>query len=73
MKAEAIEFLQDFLSRGEMAAKDAETAARNAGVSSKSLRSAKAALRVVTRREGFGPGAIWFWGLPGHHRCPRPP
>jgi putative DNA primase/helicase len=75
-KEEAIEFLKDLLSKGEVAVKEAETAARNAGITAKPLRAAKNALGVVSRRDGFGPGAIWFWALPNSidaldpHRCP---
>ena len=63
-KAEAIDVLRDLLGRGELPVKDVETAARNAGVTSKPLRDAKNALGVVSRREGFGPGAVWYWKLP---------
>jgi putative DNA primase/helicase len=75
-KAEATEFLRDLLTQGEMAAKDVDVAAKNAGITFKPLRNARTALGVVTRREGFGPGAVWFWSLPGTidahdpHRCP---
>jgi putative DNA primase/helicase len=63
-KGEATEFLRELLTPGEMAVKDAETAAKNAGITPKSLRSAKETLKVVTRREGFGPGAVYFLSLP---------
>jgi hypothetical protein len=41
------------------------------------MRDAKAALKVETRRHGFGKGARWFWALPNtpweHYRRPQPP
>jgi putative DNA primase/helicase len=77
-KAEAIEFLQDRLSNGERKVEEVRREAKGAGITDKPLRSAKNALNVRSRREGFGPGAVWFWHLPdaidahGDHRSPRP-
>ena len=41
IKAEAVEFLQDLLGKGEMPAKEVETAARNAGIPQSRSASAK--------------------------------
>jgi putative DNA primase/helicase len=61
-KAEAIRFLEDALSGGSRPAGDIQQEARRAGVSAKSLRSAKQALGVKTEKSGFGAG--WVWSLP---------
>jgi putative DNA primase/helicase len=64
-KEEATDFLRDVLEKGEVAAEDVQQAARKADITPKSLRSAREALKVKSRREGFGPGAKWYWSLPG--------
>ena len=38
--------------------------AERRGVSKKSLNVAKKALGVKSKREGFGPGGLWYWQLP---------
>jgi AAA domain len=84
-KDEAIEFLSDILSQGEMPIEDVRKAATNAGITPKSLRSAREALEVKSKRDGFGPGAVFSYSLPGGpsvpprssilahdpHTCPR--
>jgi hypothetical protein len=65
MKDEAADFLRDTLGRDEVPAEDVQQAARKAGIASKPLRVAREALKVRSRREGFGPGAVWKWSLPG--------
>src|SRR5262245_46094648 len=64
-KEEAIDFLRDILGQGEMPAEEVQQAARKAGITSKPLRSAREALKIKSRRDGFGPGAVWYWSLPG--------
>jgi putative DNA primase/helicase len=64
MKEEAAEFLRGILAQGEVPAEEVQHAARRAGIAPKPLRSAREALKVKPRREGFGPGAVWRWGLP---------
>jgi AAA domain len=63
-KQEAIDFLSDYLSKGELPAEEVQQAARKAGITPKSLRSAREALKVNSRREGFGPGSICYWSPP---------
>jgi AAA domain-containing protein len=63
-KEEAADFLRDILGQGEVPAEEVQQAARKAGITSKPLRSAREALKVKSRREGFGPGAVWYWSLP---------
>jgi putative DNA primase/helicase len=65
MKDEATDFLRDTLGRDEVPVEDVQQAARKAGIAPKPLRVAREALKVRTRREGFGPGAVWKWSLPG--------
>jgi putative DNA primase/helicase len=47
----------------EIEAADLKDWARNAGFSEKTLRTARSKLGVVTRREGFGPGAKYYLSL----------
>jgi putative DNA primase/helicase len=65
-KAEAIDFLSDALASGPMAAKDVKKEAAGAGISAKSLRSAREALAIKPEKSGFEGG--WVWALP---RCPH--
>ncbi|HQG04505.1 MAG TPA: bifunctional DNA primase/polymerase [Thermoleophilia bacterium] len=41
-----------------------EEAAAKAGISKAMLNKAKRALGVVSKRDGFGSGGLWYWGLP---------
>jgi len=61
---EAKRFLQDELEKGERPVIEIEQAAERAGIAAKTLRSAREALGIRYRREGFGPGAQYFYGLP---------
>lgn len=61
-KAEAIDFLTDLLSGGPVSAKDVMKDAASAGVSAKSLRSAREALGIKPEKPGFEGG--WIWALP---------
>jgi putative DNA primase/helicase len=72
-KQEAIDFLSDFLSKGERPAEDVQQAARKAGISPKSLRSARETLKVNSRREGFGPGSVCHWSQPEAPYLPSTP
>jgi putative DNA primase/helicase len=58
-KAEAIEFLKELLKAGPMAAKDVKKEASDAGISSKSLRSARAALGIKPEKASFEGGWVW--------------
>jgi putative DNA primase/helicase len=72
-KEEATDFLRDILGQGEVPAEEVQQAARRAGITPKPLRSAREALKVKSRREGFGPGAVWYWSLPSGPLMPSPP
>ncbi len=61
-KSEAIEFLKETLKAGPIAAKDVKKEASDAGISPKSLRSAREALRIKPEKAGFEGG--WVWKLP---------
>ncbi len=71
-KAEAIDVLRDLLSRGELPVKDLETAARNAGVTSKPLRDCKECIGRRLPAGGFRPWCRLVLEAP-HHRCPTRP
>jgi putative DNA primase/helicase len=66
-------FLGEILAGGWMAVSDIAAEAATAGLHSegkdlkdnKPMRAARAALNVITRREGFGKGAKYFWGFAG--------
>lgn len=62
-KDEAKEFLQGALAGGPVAAKDVERIARDHGISPKSLRTAREALKAKITRDGFGPGSKSLWSL----------
>jgi putative DNA primase/helicase len=72
MAEEAKKFLREVLANGRMAVHDIEAEARAAGMlgptkeirNSKPFRKACEELGVVHTREGFGPGAKYYWNLP---------
>jgi putative DNA primase/helicase len=78
-KSEAIDFLKDVLSRGEVDAKEVKRNATEAGISPKSLRSAREDLGVKSAHvRGFGAEGKWVWNLTkmpnmpkGAQRCPH--
>jgi hypothetical protein len=59
---EAEAFLRVELAGGPRPAKDIERAARDAGISSTTLRRARAALGITSHKSGFSGG--WEWTLP---------
>jgi putative DNA primase/helicase len=61
-KSDAIDFLTDALRSGPVSAKDMKREAAEAGISSKSLRSAREALGIKPEKAGFEGG--WVWSLP---------
>jgi hypothetical protein len=71
---EAVAFLRTVLANGRVKVQDIEAEARNACLlgqnqslkQSKPFRSAKDQLHIHSARDGFGPGAIWYWSLPEH-------
>jgi hypothetical protein len=65
---DAMEVLQVVLGSGPRSAKEVHTEAHKAGVQSRTLDRAKAALGVKSCRKGFGPNGVWQWSLP-----PNPP
>ena len=62
--AEAVEFLAQVLAQGPRPAQEVIREAARAGFSERTLRRAKAAARVVSRRQGD----TWAWALPGPDR-----
>jgi len=71
-KDEAVEFLRTVLAKGRVKIQDIEAEARSAALlgedqqisMSKPFRSARAELHVISTRDGFGPGAVYYWSLP---------
>jgi putative DNA primase/helicase len=61
-KSEAIDFLTDALRSGPVSAKDMKKEATDAGISPKSLRSAREALGIKPEKAGYEDG--WVWKLP---------
>lgn len=60
----AEDFLRELLRGGEMLAAEVQAAARKNGIAERTLHRIKARLGIRSRREGFGPKAIYFWNLP---------
>jgi putative DNA primase/helicase len=61
-KSEAIDFLTDALRDGPVSAKALKKDAGDAGISPKSLRSARETLGIKPEKTGFEGG--WVWNLP---------
>ncbi len=61
-KTEAIDFLTSALRDGPVSAKEVKNEAADAGISSKSLRSARETLGIKPEKSGFEGG--WVWKLP---------
>jgi hypothetical protein len=61
-KQDAIAFLREILGTGEKPAKDVQAEARQIGISEATLRRAKTALNVQSRKDSFQNGK-WFWYL----------
>jgi hypothetical protein len=80
-KADCVDFLQNLLSAGWMEVGDVTAEAISAGLHSeakqlkdnKPMREARAALKVETKRDGFGKDARYFWALPGTPWAPSDP
>jgi len=66
----AADWLRDVLANGPMTANDVKAAAKESGLAWRTVRRAQAAAGVKVRRQGFGPGAVWYWCLPGHTLAP---
>lgn len=61
----AKELLQEQLASGQPVPQVLiDEAAAEAGISTTTLNRAKHALGVVSKRDGFGPGSLWYWTLP---------
>jgi hypothetical protein len=61
---EAAAFLRDLLAAGPLAAEECLRTGRQAGLSEKTLRRAKARLHVRSVRTGDGNRVRWLWVLP---------
>ncbi len=58
------EWLRDLLSGGEMMVPDIQRAATAAGYAWRTVHRCREAVGIESRRDGFGPGARYFWRLP---------
>ena len=63
-KADAMAFLQAALAGGPVPAAEINRMAREHGLTPKTVRSAREALKVKIERDGFGPGSKSLWSLP---------
>jgi AAA domain len=63
-QAEAAQILREILGDGEMLARNVERLAAQAGIAKTTLHRARKSLGIVTRREGYGPGAYYVWSMP---------
>jgi hypothetical protein len=63
-KADAIEFLKAVLASAPVPAAEVNRMAREHGLTSKVVRSARESLGVTIERDGFGPGSKSLWALP---------
>jgi hypothetical protein len=70
-KTEAKELLERLLSGGAVASDEILSAGREQGLSEKTIRRAKAELKIEADRSGFGRGARWYWRLPGSSDAPE--
>ena len=61
---EAKDFLNGALSKGHRPASDVVDEAKEASISEKTLKRAKLAIGIITRKEGFGSEGKWVWELP---------
>lgn len=61
---EATAFLRDALAEGPVPARDVKRAAREQGISDRTLARARRTLGGTARKAGFGRGAPWVWSLP---------
>lgn len=73
-RRDAKAWLGEVLGDGPMEAKEVKRQANAGGPAWHTVRRAKDDLHVNAYREGFGPGAVWKWALPGPpevQRCPQ--
>ena len=63
--------LFSLLSDGPLPVKEAERRAAQGGVARRTLHRAKAAMRVMSIKQGSGKGSRWYWKLPKDDRTYR--
>lgn len=61
---DATGWLRQALADGRLESKDVQKLAKENGHAWATVRRAKDEVGVIVEREGFGPGAKWFWSLP---------
>jgi hypothetical protein len=70
-REDAATWLRDALADGPVPADEVKRQAKANSISVRTLKRAKIDAGVIAKREGFGPGAKWYWMLPDHHRRPN--
>ena len=73
IRDDAATFLEDYLSTGRQPAAEVKKAARAAGIAERTLDRARKGANVLTSREGFGPGAVYYWCLADEHARQQTP
>lgn len=63
-RRDAKEWLRGLLTDGAVEAERGEEQANHDGIPLRTLKRAKRDLGVLSYKEGFGPGATWYWKLP---------
>jgi hypothetical protein len=61
---DAKKFLNDLLAEGPMESAEIDEAAEANGIARRTLFRAKADLKIVAKKNGFGSGGGWSWRLP---------
>jgi len=64
---EAIQGLFAILGDGPLRAGEVEKRLRQAGINTRTLRRAKECLGIVSKRQGFGPGSVFYWQMDREH------
>jgi hypothetical protein len=60
---EAADFLRNLLADGPVPAKKVRAAAKDAGITDRTLDRAKQRAGVTAARQGFGAEGVWYWSL----------
>ncbi len=64
-RRDAVDFLRDLLSDGEVSAQECVKAGEANGISPRTLKRAKAMIQVKSTKRGSGVDTAWYWSLPG--------
>ena len=70
-RKDAVEFLEDLLAEGQKPRKEVIRAARAAGFSDNSIKTARTKLKIQFQKIGFGGQSIAYWRLPHTPESPQ--